>query len=104
VSPDHPQVEVRRATADDAQAIGTVFDAAVQAGRTYLGELTQKPMFAPEDWDQLVADHAPPKVLLVATGPAGQVIGYAAAHPDDGELFLLFVHPAQRPVASAARC
>ena len=30
-------VEVRRATADDAQAIGAVFDAAVQAAWTYLG-------------------------------------------------------------------
>jgi hypothetical protein len=27
-----PEVEVRRATADDAQAIGAVFDAAVRAG------------------------------------------------------------------------
>ena len=88
------EVEVRRATADDAQAIGAVFDAAVRSGSTYLGELAQKPMFAPEDWDQLVADHAPPKVLLVATGGAGQVVGYTAAHPDDGEMFLLFVHPA----------
>jgi GNAT superfamily N-acetyltransferase len=51
-------------------------------------------MFAPEDWDQLVADHAPPKVLLVATGGAGHVVGYTAAHPGDGEMFLLFVHPA----------
>jgi ribosomal protein S18 acetylase RimI-like enzyme len=88
------EVEVRRATADDAQAIGAVFDAAVRAGWTYLDELAQKPMFAPEDWDQLVADHAPPKVLLVATGRAGQVVGYAAAHPNDGEMFLLFVDPA----------
>ena len=87
-------VEVRRATADDAQAIGVVFDAAVRAGWTYLGELAQRPMFAPEDWDQLVADHAPPRVLLVATDRAGRVLGYTAAHPEDGELFLLFVHPA----------
>jgi ribosomal protein S18 acetylase RimI-like enzyme len=88
------EVEVRRASAGDVQAIGAVFDAAVRAGWTYLGELAQKPMFAPEDWGQLVADHAPPKVLLVATGRAGQVVGYTAAHPDDGEMFLLFVHPA----------
>src|SRR6266576_5697678 len=88
------EVEVRRATADDAQAIGAVFDAAVRAGWTYLGEPAQKPMFAPQDWDQLVAGHGPPKVLLVATGRAGQVVGYTAAHPDDGEMFLLFVHPA----------
>jgi hypothetical protein len=51
-------------------------------------------MFAPEYWDQLVADHAPPSVLLVATDKAGRVPGYAAAHPEDGEMFLLFVHPA----------
>ncbi len=87
-------VQVRRATADDAQAIGAVFDAAVRAGWTYLGELAQKPMFTPEDWDQLVADHAPPNVLLVATDQAGRVLGYTAVHPDDGEMFLLFVHPA----------
>jgi ribosomal protein S18 acetylase RimI-like enzyme len=92
--PGSSEVEVRRATADDAQAIGAVFDAAVRAGWTYLGELAQKPMFAPEDWDQLAADHGPPNVLLVATDRAGQVAGYAAAHPDDGEMFLLFVHPA----------
>lgn len=51
-------------------------------------------MFAPEDWDQLVVDHGPPKVLLVATDRAGQVVGYTAPHPNDGEMFLLFVHPA----------
>jgi RimJ/RimL family protein N-acetyltransferase len=89
-----PEVELRRATAEDAQAIGAVFDAAVRAGWTYLGELAQKPMFAPEDWDELVADHAPPNVLLVATDEAGQVIGYTAVHPEDGEMFLLFVDPA----------
>jgi ribosomal protein S18 acetylase RimI-like enzyme len=87
-------IEVRRATADDAQTIGAVFDAAVQAGWTYLGELAQQPMFAPKDWDNLVADHAPPRALLVATDQAGQVLGYTAAHPEDGEMFLLFVHPA----------
>src|SRR5438552_18056919 len=88
------EVEVRRATADDAQAIGAVFDAAVRAGWTYLGELAQQPMFAPKDWDQLVAEHAPPRVLLVATDRAGRVFGYTAAHPEDGAMFLLFVHPA----------
>jgi GNAT superfamily N-acetyltransferase len=91
VSVTHAQV--RRAVADDAQAIGAVFDAAVRAGWRYLGELADNPMFAPEDWEQLVADHAPPNVLLVATDRAGRVLGYTAAHPDDGELFLLFVHP-----------
>jgi len=87
-------VTVRPATADDAQAIGAVFDAAVRAGWTYLGELVEEPMFTPEDWNQLVADHAPPKVLLVGVDRAGQVLGYTAAHPDDCEMFLLFVHPA----------
>ncbi len=87
-------IEVRRATADDAQAIGAVFDAAVRAGWTYLGELAQRPMFTQQDWDQLVAEHAPPRVLLVAADKAGRVLGYTAAHPEDGEMFLLFVHPA----------
>jgi L-amino acid N-acyltransferase YncA len=84
---ESPDVEVRRATADDAQAIGAVFDAAVRAGWTYLGELAEKPMFAPEDWDELVADNVPPNVLLVATDQAGRVLGYTAAHPEHGEMF-----------------
>jgi ribosomal protein S18 acetylase RimI-like enzyme len=86
-------IEVRPATADDAQAIGAVFDAAVRAGWTYLGELAEQPMFTPEDWDELVAEHAPPNVLIVATDPTGRILGYTAAHPEDGEMFLLFVHP-----------
>ncbi|GCE29598.1 hypothetical protein KDA_50820 [Dictyobacter alpinus] len=87
-------IEVRHARSDDAQAIGAVFDAAVQAGWTYLGELAKKPMFVSHDWDQLVADHAPPNVLLVAADKTGRVLGFTAAHPEDGEMFLLFVHPA----------
>ena len=86
-------VEVRPATADDAQAIGTVFDTAVRAGWTYLRELAEQPIFTPEDWNQLVTDHAPPNVLLVATDQAGRILGYTAAHPEDCEMFLLFVHP-----------
>ena len=35
----------------------------------------------------------PPNVLLVATEAAGTIVGFAAAHPADGELYLLFVHP-----------
>jgi ribosomal protein S18 acetylase RimI-like enzyme len=89
-----PDIRVRRARAEDAHAIGAVFDAAVRAGWTYLGDLAQQPMFTAAGWDRLVADHAPPNVLLVATDPAGRVLGYTAAHPDDGELFLLFVDPA----------
>ena len=89
-----PAINLRRATAGDAQAIGAVFDAAVRVGWTYLGELAQQPMFSPEDWERLVADHAPPNVLLVATDESDRVVGYAAVHPDDGEMFLLFVDPA----------
>ncbi|MGH2713701.1 MAG: GNAT family N-acetyltransferase [Thermoleophilaceae bacterium] len=33
-------------------------------------------------------------MLLVATDRAGRVLGYSATHPEDGEMFLLFVHPA----------
>jgi ribosomal protein S18 acetylase RimI-like enzyme len=34
-------------------------------------------------------------VLLVAAEPAGAVVGFCALHPGDGELYLLFVDPAQ---------
>jgi ribosomal protein S18 acetylase RimI-like enzyme len=84
---------IRRATAADATAIGAVFDAAVRVGWPYMGELVQTPMFEPEEWDREVADHAPPNVLLVAADATGAVAGFVAAHPADGELFLLFVHP-----------
>ena len=87
------RVRLRRAVAGDALAIGAVFDAAVRAGWTYLGDLAAKPMFSSEDWERLVADHEAPNVLLVAVDKTG-VIGYAAAHPEDCEMFLLFVHPA----------
>jgi GNAT superfamily N-acetyltransferase len=87
-------IEVRRAVDGDARAIGEVFDAAVRSGWTYLGELARHPMFAPQDWERMVAEHAPPNVLLVATDRSGRVVGYSAAHPHDGEMFLLFVDPA----------
>jgi ribosomal protein S18 acetylase RimI-like enzyme len=90
-----PQITLRNAVRKDAPAIGAVFDAAVRAGWSYLGNLTAEPMFTPEDWDQLVADHQPPNVLLVAVDQTEGVVGYTAVHPDDGEMFLLFVHPAQ---------
>jgi ribosomal protein S18 acetylase RimI-like enzyme len=88
------EVEIRRASADDAEAIGAVFDSAVRVGWAYLGEIVESPLFAADDWDRLVADHAPPNVLLVATDSGGRVLGYVAVHPQDGELFLLFVDPA----------
>jgi len=86
-------ITIRRATAADAQAIGAVFDAAARAGWTYLGELAQTPMFTADEWDQEVADHAPPNVMLVAVDESSAVVGFVAAHPAEGELFLLFVHP-----------
>jgi ribosomal protein S18 acetylase RimI-like enzyme len=89
-----PRITLRPAVREDAPAIGAVFDAAVRAGWTYLGDLVAEPLFTPQDWDQLVADHLPPDVLLVAVDETG-VVGYAAVHPGDGEMFLLFVHPAR---------
>jgi ribosomal protein S18 acetylase RimI-like enzyme len=86
-------ITLRRAVREDAAAIGAVFDAATRTGWTYLGDLIAEPMFTPQDWDQLVADHRPPNVLVVAVDEAQGVVGYAAVHPEDGEMFLLFVHP-----------
>src|SRR5262245_26031254 len=51
-------------------------------------------MFAPQDWEQLVSDHQPRNALLVAVDDTEGIVGYTAAHPEDGEMFLLFVHPA----------
>jgi hypothetical protein len=59
-------------------------------------------MFAPQDWDQLVADHAPPRALFVSADRAGRVLGCTAARPEEGEMFLLFVHPPTPGVASGA--
>ena len=91
--PQTARITLRPAVSADAAAIGAVFDAAVRAGWTYLGELIAEPMFTPQDWDQLVADHMPPNVLLVAADETDGIVGYAAVHPADGEMFLLFVHP-----------
>jgi ribosomal protein S18 acetylase RimI-like enzyme len=85
---------IRRAVAADAQKIGAVFDAAVREGWTYLGELARNPMFPPDEWDQLVVEHAPPNVLLVAVDESEAVVGFTAVHPRQGEMYLLFVHPA----------
>jgi ribosomal protein S18 acetylase RimI-like enzyme len=84
---------LRPAVREDARAIGAVFDAAVRRGWTYLGDLVEQPMFTAEDWDQLVAEHQPPNLLLVAVDTRERVIGFTAVHPADGEMFLLFVHP-----------
>jgi ribosomal protein S18 acetylase RimI-like enzyme len=89
-----PRITLRPAVREDASAIGAVFDAAVRAGWTYLGDLVAEPMFTSQDWEQLVADHQPPNVLLIAVDETDSVVGYAAVHPGDGEMFLLFVHPA----------
>jgi ribosomal protein S18 acetylase RimI-like enzyme len=92
--PPAARIALRRAVQADAPAIGAVFDAAVRAGWTYLGDLVAAPMFTSEDWERLVADHLPPNLLLVAVDETERVVGYAAVHPEDGEMFLLFVHPA----------
>lgn len=84
---------VRSATAADAQSVGWVFDAAVAAGWTFLGDLAQRPMFTADHWDELVADLAPPDALLVAEDATGLVVGFTAVRAATGELYLLFVHP-----------
>ena len=86
-------IRLRPAVPGDAAAIEAVFDAAVLAGWSYLGEFVAEPMFGLRDWEQLVAEHAPPRVLLVAIDDNDGVVGDAAADPEDGEMFLLFVHP-----------
>lgn len=84
---------IRPAVPSDAQRIGAVFDAAVRKSWTYLGDLAREPMFPPDEWDKLVATHAPPNVLLVAIDKLDDVVGFTAVHPREGEMFLLFVHP-----------
>src|SRR3954452_10385560 len=86
-------VQVRRARGEDAADIAAVFDAAVSTGWAFLGELAQKSMFSAEHWDRLVAEHTPPDALLLADDPADGVVGFTAVHVEEGELYLLFVHP-----------
>jgi len=86
-------VSIRRAVPGDGQKIGAVFDAAVREAWTYLGALARNPMFSPEEWDNVVIEHAPPNGLLVAIDETGNLIGFTAVHPRDGEMYLLFVHP-----------
>jgi [ribosomal protein S18]-alanine N-acetyltransferase len=88
------RIALRPAIREDAPAIGGVFGAAIRVGWTYLGDLVAEPLFTAEDWLQLVADHRPPNVLLVALDEHQGVVGYTAVHPADGEMLLLFVHPA----------
>lgn len=85
-------------------AIGAVFNASVREGWRFLDGLADEPMFPDAAWAELVADHAPPNVLLVALIEAVGVIGYCAVHPGDGEMYLLFVHPdwAGRGVAAGS--
>lgn len=92
---DPRRVSLRRATAADAQAIGGVFDASVREGWAYLGEMAQRPLFEPGHWDELVVDHAPPNALMVATDDGGRIVGFVATHAAEGELYLLFVDPAE---------
>src|SRR6266487_1037710 len=92
--PEIPGIRLRRAEPSDAQAIGGVFDAAVRVGWTYLGELASRPMFTAAEWDKDVADHAPPNLMLVATDEGGLIVGFTAVHPQDCEMYLLFVDPA----------
>jgi hypothetical protein len=79
--------ETRRGVLGAAQHIGAVFDAAVREGWTYLGELARKPMFPPSEWDELVTSHVPPNLLLVAADARDNVIGFAAVHPQAGEMY-----------------
>jgi ribosomal protein S18 acetylase RimI-like enzyme len=87
-------ITLQPAVRSDAPAIGAVFDAAVRVSWSYLGDLAARRMFTPQDWEQLISDHQPPNALLVAVDETDGVVGYTAAHPEDGEMFLLFVHPA----------
>jgi hypothetical protein len=48
-----PRITLRPAVREDASAIGAVFDAAVRAGWTYLGDLVAEPMFTSQDWERL---------------------------------------------------
>lgn len=91
--PDAAGITLRHAAPEDAPAIAAVFDAAVRTGWTYLGDLAAEPMFTAQDWEQLVADHQSPNLLLVAVHETEGVVGYTAVHPEDCEMFLLFVHP-----------
>lgn len=55
--------------------------------------LSLGPCSPPRIGSSLVVDHQPPNLLLVAVDETERVVGYTAAHPEDGELFLLVVDP-----------
>lgn len=91
---DHDGITLRHAVAADAPGIAAIFDAAVRVGWPYLGDLVEAPMFSPAEWEDTIADHlAPPNALFVAADAAGAIVGFAAVRAEEGELFLLFVHP-----------
>jgi ribosomal protein S18 acetylase RimI-like enzyme len=50
-------------------------------------------MFPPEEWGEVVIEHAPPYALLVPIDEQGNLIGFTAVHLRDCEMYLLFVHP-----------
>ena len=86
-------ITLRRAVDADADAIGRTFDSAVRDQWSYLGELAQAPMFDAAEWRNEIASHAAPNALIVAEDERGEVVGFTAVHPDDGEMYLLFVAP-----------
>lgn len=85
---------LRHAVAADAPGIAAVFDAAVRAGWSYLGDSVESPMFSSAEWLETVTENiVPPNMLVVAADPTGAIVGFAAVRTAEGELFLLFVHP-----------
>jgi ribosomal protein S18 acetylase RimI-like enzyme len=89
-------LRLRNAGPHDSHQIAAVFDAAVREAWPWLGLTAQRALFTDDEWSQLVADHAPPNILLVAESDEhDSVLGFVAAHPLDGELFMLFVDPRQ---------
>jgi ribosomal protein S18 acetylase RimI-like enzyme len=87
-------VTIRRAGPNDADAVRAVFDAAVAQGWTHLGGLEREPLFDGAQWGELVTAHLGDDVLLLAVDAVDHILGFCAVHPGDGELYLLFVHPA----------
>lgn len=84
-------ITLRRAVDADADAIGRTFDSAIRDQWSYLGELSRTPMFDAAEWRNEIASHAAPNALIVAEDERGEVVGFTAVHPDNGEMYLLFV-------------